>query len=54
MLTQGPAPDPKCKIVPYTSTFIRMSHLYQECHVHRILFTNGWGDGIGGGGSLYL
>ena len=27
-------------IIPYTSTFIRLSHLYQVCHVHCIAITN--------------
>ena len=31
-------------IIPYTSTFIRLSYLYQECHAHCIVITNdgGW------------
>ena len=42
MLTEGPAPDPKCKlsiyiIIPYTSTFNRLPHLYQEFYVHCII-----------------
>ena len=52
MLTQGPAPDPKCKfeyfIIPYTSTFIRLSHWYQEICVHCIVIMN-YGVGLGGG-----
>ena len=37
-------------IIPYTSTSIRLFHLYHECHVHCIVITNdGGGDGIGGG-----
>ena len=51
MLTQGPAPDPKCKLdfhhLWYTSTFIRFSHLYQDFCVHCIVTMN---DGGGGGG----
>ena len=31
-------------IIPYSSTFIRLSHLFQECSVHCIVITNdrGW------------
>ena len=58
MLTQGPSPDPKCKfdyfIIPYTSTFIRLSYLYEECHAHCIVITNDGGDGIGGGWLIYV
>ena len=32
-------------IIPYTSLFIRLSHLYQECYIHCIVFTN---DGVMG------
>ena len=37
-------------IIPYNSILIRLSHLYQECYVHCIVFTNVrewdmWGDG---------
>ena len=27
-------------IIPYTSTFVRLSHLYQESHAHCIVITN--------------
>ena len=27
-------------LIPYTSIFIRLSHLYKECHVHFIVITN--------------
>ena len=30
-------------IILYSSTFIRMSHLYQEYHVHSIVITNDGG-----------
>ena len=57
MLTQGLAPDPKCKLIifniRYTSTFIRLSHLYQEYHVHCIVITNDE-DGIGRGWLIYI
>ena len=36
-------------MIPYTSTFISLFRLYQECHVHCIVLTNNEGDGIGGG-----
>ena len=32
-------------IIPYTSTFIRLSHLYQECHAHCIVIPNDGGMG---------
>ena len=44
--------------IPYTSTFIRLSHLYQEFYVHFIIIINERGDrrevvhldqGVGGG-----
>ena len=51
MLTQGSAPDPKFKLnissFPYTSTFIRLPHLYQEFYVPFIVITNDGGDEIG-------
>ena len=37
-------------VIPYTSTFIRLPHLYQECHVHCIVITNVWGMGYSGEG----
>ena len=42
MLRQGSTADPKSKliIIPYSSTFIRFSHLYQEYHVHCTVITN--------------
>ena len=42
MLTQGPAPDPKCKYftIPDTSTFIRLSDMYQEFCAHCIVIMN--------------
>ena len=60
MLTQGPAPNPKCKLnnspfltIPHLS-FVRLSHLYQDCHAHCIGITNnGWGDQIGEGWLIY-
>ena len=30
-------------IIPYTSTFIRLPHLYQEFYVHCIVITNDGG-----------
>ena len=47
MLTQGPTQDPKVQVdyftIPYTSTFIRLSHFYQRCHLLCIVITiNGW------------
>ena len=36
--------------IPYTSTFIRLFHFYQECHVHCIVITiDGGMDSVGGG-----
>ena len=32
-------------IIPCTSTFIRLSRLYQECHAHCIVVTNDVGMG---------
>ena len=32
-------------IILYNSTFIRLSHLYQECHVHCIVVANDGGTG---------
>ena len=32
-------------IIPYTSTFIRLPHLYKEFYVHCIVITNGGGMG---------
>ena len=32
-------------IIPYTSTFIRLPHLYQEFYVHCIVITNDGGMG---------
>ena len=47
MITQGLAPDLKCKLnlssFPYTFTFTRLSHLYQELYVHCIVIINGAG-----------
>ena len=48
MLTQGPASDPKCKLI--FSSFLTLKHLldrlifYQECHNHCIVVTynGGW------------
>ena len=50
MLTEGPTPDFKCKLI--ISLFLTLSHLldlhfYQECHIHCIVTTN---NGGGGGG----
>ena len=51
MLTRGSPPDPKCYfIIPYTFTFIILSHLYHKCHSHCVITTNdgrwaGWGWG---------
>ena len=39
-------------VIPYTSTFIRLSHLYQECHVHCIVITDVWGMGYSGEGGM--
>ena len=53
MLTQGPAPDPKCKLIisSYISTFIA---LCEECHVHCIVVTNEEGsNGLGEGGGRW-
>ena len=48
MPTQGPAPNPKCKLnifhILYTPTFFRLSHLYQEFCVHCIIIMNDGGD----------
>ena len=42
-------------IIPYTSTFIRLSYLYQEYHAHCIIITNdGVMDGIDGGWLIYI
>ena len=30
-------------IIPYTSTYIRLPHLYQELYVHCIVIANGGG-----------
>ena len=38
-------------IIPFTSIFIRLSHLYQEFYVHGIVITNGgegWDRWVGG------
>ena len=42
-------------IIPFTSIFIRLSHLYQEFYVHGIVITNGGGgwDRWGGGRLIY-
>ena len=42
MLTQGPAPDPKCKLI--ISSFLTLPYLL-DC-----LISNDGGYGIGGGG----
>ena len=49
MLTQGLAADPKS----YTFAFTRLSHFYQECHVHCVVITNDRG-GIGERWSIYI
>ena len=56
MLTQGPTPDLKCKLI--ISLFLTLphlldSHFYQECHIHCIVTTNNE-DGIGGGWLIYI
>ena len=35
-------------IIPYTSTFIRLSHLYEEYYAHCIIITNDRGMGLVG------
>ena len=52
MLTQGPIPDPKCELI--TSSFIRLSYFYQECHVHCIVITIDRGEGLDGGWVIYI
>ena len=42
----------KCFILPSTSTFTRLSHLYQTFYVHCVVVISGRGDWIGGGGSF--
>ena len=37
----------ECFIIPYTSTFIGLSHSYQQLCVHCIVIKNDGGDGIG-------
>ena len=37
-------------IIHYTSTFIRLSHLYQEFCAHCVFIMNDGVDGMGGGG----
>ena len=45
----GLTPDSKCKfvnfIIPYTFTFMRLPHLYQEFFANCIVIINDWGMG---------
>ena len=45
-------------IIPYTSTLIRLSQLYQEFYVHYIIINDWkydrWTGGVGGGGGGML
>ena len=57
MLTNGLAPDPKCKLITSSFlhfTFIRLSHLYQECHVYCIVVISNGGIIMVEGGSSIL
>ena len=58
MLTQGPTPDPKCKLIISTflttSTSIILPHLCQGYHGHCIVTSSDGGMGRLGGGSFIL
>ena len=41
-------------IIPYTSTFIRLAHLYLEFCVCCIVIMNDEGDGIGCGSMIHI
>ena len=59
MLTQGPGPDPKCKLI--ISSFLTLPHLLDCLICARnampivlLLQMMGGGDGIGGGWLIYI
>ena len=57
MLTQGPAPDPKCKLI--ILSFLTLPHLldYLICTRNAmsiVLVLQMMGDGIGGGWFFYI
>ena len=57
MLTQGPAPDPKCKLI--ISSFLTLPHLLDCLICTRnampiVLLLQMMGDGIGGGWLIYI
>ena len=57
MLTQGPAADPKCKLI--ISSFLTLPHLLDCPTCNRnamsiVLLLKMMGDGIGGGWLIYI